>query len=81
MGVWQMSDSDERIHPPELENPHTGYSNRRRFVKAAALGVPAVLTLRSGGLAALSTPCRDRIENLDEVMNDPEGSCALSGLT
>ena len=53
---------------------------RRRFVKSAAIGLPAVLTLHSGGLAALSLPCRERPENWTEVEENPNGSCALSGM-
>jgi len=60
------------------EVPHP--EGRRRFVKGAAVGLPAVLTLHSGGLAALSLPCRLRPENAFEVEKNPNGSCALSGL-
>jgi len=57
---------------------HTLPAGRRRFIKGTALALPAVLTLRSGGLAAMSVPCSQRSENAFEVENNPEGSCALS---
>ena len=76
--------TNQHQQPPDFQAEanskarHT--EGRRRFVKGAAVGLPAVLTLHSGGLAALSLPCRLRAQNAFEVEKDPNGSCALSGL-
>lgn len=77
-----MSNSPE-ASPSQGAAQHTG--SRRRFIKGAALGTPAVLTLRSGGLAALSVPCSERFGGTEEIHGDgatnaPTTSCALSVL-
>ncbi len=46
--------------PQTADTPETATLGRRRFVQAAGLGLPAILTLRSGGLAAQSITCQDR---------------------
>jgi len=74
--------TDQHQHSAEVGNEASTKgaqpTDRRRFVRGAALGVPAVLTLHSGGLAALSLPCSARAQNQIEIQDNPEGSCAMS---